>query len=389
MMKKEKIGFAGLQLLAYITFSLCMSNFIPYMAQMGYSSLERSYALSAYAVLTILLQLFFGFLSNAFQTSKWISLVSLFLLGFFASLLFGLNQDSLVLVVLLVGFCGGLVNSLCSLIDTWIMGVNLTMAENLSRLKVFGSIGWTLGSLSSTLLINYFGFKGITLAVLTFTLGILSFSRRLPDSCHQRRKDPETVSAVNLIKNKPYLFLVFILFLLYGLVVANTGIVVDKMLALEASQFEISLKWAMGSLLEIPMYFYSMKLIHKYGNQHLLLLSSAIFVLQFLGFSLAQGSLYIVLFSSLQALTTPIILITSKFLIAELVPVNLQSSSQMIAMSIYMGGSSLLTPLISGYLGSWLGFNLTLALYAFLALVIFISLYLWIQFKPRLQENDC
>ena len=163
-----------------------------------------------------------------------------------------------------------------------------------------------------------------------------------------------------------------ILFSLYAMVVANTSLVVDKMLFLEASRIEISLKWGMGAVLEIPMYLFNMHFINKYGALAMLKASVVVSALQFLLFALAQHSFLIVLICTLQVFTTPIILISSKWLIADLIPPHLSSSGQLLALSLYMGLSSLFIPLLSGVMGLNLGYSLSLALFSLFGLLAFV-----------------
>ena len=165
---------------------------------------------------------------------------------------------------------------------------------------------------------------------------------------------------IELLKDKKYILLVCILFLLYSMVVANNCTVIDKMIALNATNSQISLKWSLQSLLEIPTYLAGSYLLKKYSSLNLLKLSAIMITVQFLLFALTNDSNIIIILCVFQVFSTPLILITSKRLIFEVSPKKLRSSSQLIALSIFMGGSSLIIPTVAGFLSINIGYNYTL-----------------------------
>ncbi|AXQ77735.1 MFS transporter [Streptococcus chenjunshii] len=372
-MNKKRDIFALVQLFSYISFGLCMTALIPFMADLGYNSYQRGYALSGYAVLNIVLQLIFGYLSDKWSTAKWITLVSMLIFVLAAARLFTWEEPSFFLLLGLVSISGGFLNCLCGLQDTWAIGINPYFRKKLSILKAFGSVGWALGSMGGALFLPKFGYRGIGLLIAGLGFWVLVMMFFLPDIAKFDKKS--TVSGKDLIgffRIKAYIMLLLILFSLYAMVVANTSLVVDKMLFLEASRIEISLKWGMGAVLEIPMYLFSMRFINKYGALAMLKASAVVSALQFLLFALAQHSFLIVLICILQVFTTPIILISSKWLIADLIPPHLSSSGQLLALSLYMGLSSLFIPLLSGVMGLNLGYSLSLALFSLFGLLAFV-----------------
>lgn len=166
---------------------------------------------------------------------------------------------------------------------------------------------------------------------------------------------------IELLKDRQYVLLVCILFLLYSMVVANNCTVIDKMIDLNATNSQISLKWSLQSLLEIPTYLAGSYLLRKYSSLNLLKLSAIMITVQFLLFALASDSNIIIILCVFQVFSTPLILITSKTLIFEISPKKLRSSSQLIALSIFMGGgASLIIPTIAGFLSINIGYNYTL-----------------------------
>lgn len=147
------------------------------------------------------------------------------------------------------------------------------------------------------------------------------------------------------------------------------------MLQLGASDLQIGYKWSIQSLLEIPAYLFGATFLRKYSNFTLLMICAVALTTQFIGFSLTENVWVIILLSGLQFLTTPIIMIASKQLIFHMTTERMQSTSQLFALSIFTGLSSLLVPIVAGSLIKYLNVNLTLLLLALLPVIAFVCIF--------------
>ncbi|MBD3949148.1 MFS transporter [Tuanshanicoccus lijuaniae] len=370
---KCETQFKLLQFLSYLSFGICMSNLIPYMDSIGYSPYERGIALSGLALLNIALQFALGYISDKYNSMKWIVLLSTVIYAASCSLVFLGIMDSYLFVVAGISIAGGFLNTLCGLQDTWILGVHTTLKEALSSIKAFGSMGWALGSLISSAVLLYFNYKGVAILLLIIFLLTIFNILILPDVNRDITATKVTFADIQkLFKNREYILIIIVLFMLYSMIVANSGLVVDKMIAVGASNVEISIKWAMGSLLEIPMYFMWKKLIKRYDALKLLRFSALILMGQFLLFGLANQGWQIILISAFQIFTTPIILVASKMIISQIIPANVQSSGQLIALSLFMGGSSLIIPTFTGAVSVAIGINIAIFMLLILGGIAFV-----------------
>ncbi|EQF17723.1 major Facilitator Superfamily protein [Clostridioides difficile CD149] len=306
-------------------------------------------------------QLLFGVLADKYQTMKKIVLISLSVYGIASVIMFSTESATFIIYLLLVALSGGLLNTCCSLYDTWIIGCGDNINNYLSFIKTFGSIGWAIGSMVASYLILRFSYFGLSVAIGLIVVLLIINILLLPDIEKINKKINVTnKDIIELLKDKKYILLVCILFLLYSMVVANNCTVIDKMIALNATNSQISLKWSLQSVLEIPTYLAGSYLLKKYSSLNLLKLSAIMITVQFLLFALTNDSNIIIILCVFQVFSTPLILITSKRLIFEVSPKKLRSSSQLIALSIFMGGSSLIIPTVAGFLSINIGYNYTL-----------------------------
>lgn len=371
-----KIKFIIFQFITYMSYGLCMANLIPYLDHVGLSLFQRSLVLTSYALANIIFQICLGYVSDYFQSIKPIVSWMLIVYAFSAMLTYMHIIDGFMLILTTVSIAVGLLNTLCGFQDTWILLINENISNSLPSIKAFGSIGWALGSFLSATIFMISGYEGIGIFIFMAIGLCLYVMLEIPDIEKIASTEKITIRIVaSLSKNRKYLWTVIALFIMYSLVIVNTTLVVDKMIFLNASNKWISLKWTFGSLVEIPMFLVCNRLVKRFGNIKLLMISSIIITFQILLFSIAQTGIHIVVITLLQAFTTPIMMIASKRIISNLTSKNLASSAQMIAMSIFIGGASLMIPLLNSLLSNLFTINIALILYAALGLVAVVIIY--------------
>lgn len=376
MKNKYIINFVIFYILSYAIFSFASTKFTPYLSKIGYSAFERGVILSGYAAATIVMQLLFGVLSDRYQTIKKIIIASLCMYGIVSAVLFFAEKSVIAVYFVLVSLSGGLLNACCGLYDTWILGCHEEIRRHLSFIKAFGSIGWAVGSMAASLVISLFSYRGLGISILAIAVLSLLNVALLPDI--DRIGEKSKIAADDfkqLMTDGRYVLLIVILLLMYSMVIANNCTVIDKMIDLRATDAQISMKWSVQSLVEIPTYLAGAYLLAKFGGLKLLRLSCVMLTLQFVLFTWAKNPAVIIGVSGLQMFSAPVILIASKVLIMEMAPDKLKNSSQLIALSIFSGISSLLVPVVAGFFSEHIGFNHTLGCVTALGVCSFILTY--------------
>ena len=74
----------------------------------------------------------------------------------------------------------------------------------------------------------------------------------------------------------------------------------------------------------------------------------------------------------MQGITFPLIMITSKTLVDSATPVELKASGQTIASSMYSGISLLVAPTLAGTIASFVGLDITLAIFGLSGLLVLV-----------------
>ena len=111
------------------------------------------------------------------------------------------------------------------------------------------------------------------------------------------------------------------------------------------------------------------------------------YIIKFVCYGYVSSVNGVLIVTSLQCITYPFITLSSRILFAEIANhnKNLKTSTQLIAASIYLGVSALLTPVLCGYLVMQIGHDMTLYVLAGFLLIVLMIAY---TNRKLIQVND-
>lgn len=387
MEKKKLRKYCATYFIGYIVFSMGCSQYVTYLSTIGYSTSQRGFMISAYAITTIIFQLLLGFLTDKFKKVKQIFIVSLLFFAISTALLFAFETKIFILHLILVAFSGGLVNADFGIMDNWLFSNGKEEVENFSFIRAFGSAGWALSCIIAASVISFFGYSGfgiIGLLLAIFVCVLVLWSTTLTPVIKQKKSGIKMQDVKILFKNKKYIILTLALLFVFCATTTNGSAVIDKMLSLGASHQDIGLKWAINGGVEIPIYFIGARILRKLGSYKLLVISSVLVTIQYFLFMCVNSVFGILLVSAMQMFTGPLVMLSSRKLYYDLAPENLRATSLLVAISVYQGLSMLLMPMVCGLISQYIGVNFSLAFVSFLAGIgIIFSLFLY-----RLQKME-
>lgn len=223
---------------------------------------------------------------------------------------------------------------------------------------------------------------------LFFLISYLCISKTLPKTSHdkndhkeQKNKEFNLSDMYQLCKNGEFLCYTLLFFLLYLTIIANNTIVIDKLLLMDSGNTFVGLKWAIQAFCEIPAYLLLNHSVTKWKNERLLFISGFSLVLQFLIYATSRTPLVLLAASFLQFFTVPAFTIGSRMIISEITPKNVFSSGQLLSISVYMGLSSFVSPLLGGVLAQQLSLNQALYFFSLLPIFAFLFYYCYRKYQ--------
>lgn len=365
----------GLNFLSFAGISMINTQMIPYLSELGYSVVERGYILAANAVIAIVGQFLFGYLCDRYKRIKRFFFMAyvLFIASSLAMFLF--QQQLFYYHFFTVAFMAGMVKVIMGLNETWMLEVD---EENYGKLRAAGALGLTIGSPIAGFILDQASYLVLLLVFSSICMLLFLCLYKSQDAKKKNTGQIHIGTLKKLFSNKQYLILVLIYLFIYMIGTADQYVVIDKMLSIDAGSKAVGIKWALQSFMEVPLFLMASKILNKWKPGTLLKAGTLLYGVKFVLYGLSSKPWMIIASASLQIVTLPVIMLTSKVMIKDVTPANLFSSAQMFAMAIFIGVSGLITPIITAYLSKQVGYNVTLYIVAAFSLIpwLFIIYYL-------------
>ncbi|MEG2798796.1 MAG: MFS transporter [Erysipelotrichaceae bacterium] len=364
---------AGFYFISFIGLGLPGSYMQTYLQSLGYSVVQRGIVISCSALCTIAFQFFAGYLCDKFSTNKKVYNALILITIVCVFILYQIENSSFLLCVLFASLISGIVRTANAIQDAWTLEVNEGMRSNYGAIRAFGAIGWMIGSPLGAFVIQNYGYKNLGWVFTVLALMNFAYTFFIQDAQKAKKSTPTSIKDIGeLFQSKDYLRIVCILFLINLIASADTYTTVEKMMMLGASEVTIGLRWSIQAMVELPLFFAGAYLLRKFVDINLLLFGISMYILRFIGYSLAQTTNTMILVTCLQCVTFPLIMISSKVLIAKSTPTTMKSSGQTIAVAIAEGIPMLITPLLSSVLISISSVDSTLFIFALIGILPFI-----------------
>lgn len=383
--KKQTWILYALNFFVFIAISMVNTQMIPYLSKLGYTVIQRGYILAGSAVVAIVGQFLFGYLCDRFKKIKKFFLFAYILLVISSIGMFLIERNFFFYHLFTVSCMGGMVKVIMGLDETWMLEVD---EENYGRLRAAGALGLTIGSPIAGFIVHSFQYHMLMIVFTAVSILLLYLILRSTDACKKDSESIQLSSVKELLKNKSYLLLVLIFLFVYMIGTADQYVVIDKMLTIGAGNHEVGIKWAVQSFMEVPLFLFASKILKKWKPITLLLTGTFMYSVKFILYGFFQSPWLIIATASLQLVTLPVIMLTSKVLIKAVTPKELCSSAQMFAMAIFIGFSGLITPLITAFLSKQIGYDWTLYVVAMFAVVPFLLIMVYKKLSKSVESSN-
>lgn len=365
--------------LAFFVFSYVSTQLIPFLKEHAFSLEQRGIVLALVAVIATIGQIVFGLLCDRYHQMKRFLLIGYLILAVSALAMVLSSGDLFAYLLLVCAMVGGFAKIMQGLTETYLFQLD---QQNYPKLRAAGALGFTVGAIAAGQIVSLTSFPMLAIGLLIVSVLWLFFFRKLQDVRIASNYSLKEIK--KLFRNRRYLAFVFVFFMIYLIGNGDQYIVVDKMVALKASHDVIAIKWAVQSIMEVPLLLGANRLLKKVNAYTLLLVAVVMYGIKFFLYGFAQDPYFIIGITFLQVVTLPIVALVSKLIIEDICESSLRSSAQLFALAIFVGLSGLLTPLISSALIDWLGYDLTLYVFAAANLAPFAFL---IGFRKKLKPQ--
>lgn len=347
MSKKAK--FSILMLVGFISYSLMYNQIVPYLIEIGYTTAQRSVILASFALVAMVGQILVGFLSDKYSTIKrfFVYVSWLFIATGLAS--FWLNKPNFWFHFFIISFMAAFTRIQCNILETWVLQVD-GLYHDFGSIRAFGSIGWAVASYIGGALATRFGFISLGIVNTGLNVILIFYSFKLADIGRKEHQKATITDFKNLLKNRKFILLLFVFLFVFFVYNVDSILVTELIYSFGGNAADAGLRGFIHAIVEVPMMFLVGRLLIKYKSKRVLMFGVVMMMLKFVLFGLSKTIFAVDVFTLLQMVSFPLILIAQRDMINHVVAENVRSTGQMITSAVTSGVSAIMSPLVAGFL---------------------------------------
>jgi PPP family 3-phenylpropionic acid transporter len=345
--------------LFYIAIFLAYGCILPYMnlhfERLGISPSIIGLLSALSAVVAVTVMPLWGMLADRLGDSR--ILIRILPFGAIAALLWLSRQTSpgwIAVALFLFAICNSPVTALA---DSLAIG-RTRVEEGLlyGRLRLYGSLGWTIGVLGMGQIVDNFGLGAIFVGYALLTLLAALGAFMMPRPASSEASGPETTLPRNaLLRNTGLLALLAASFVLSLATQANLAFFPLYMDSLGAQPGIIGWTISLSSLAEIPFMLVADRVIKRIGVRRVVALTYGVYALQWVAYALVPSYWWLMPIQILVGLSFAWWWVASVKLVNEQVSPNQSASAQSLFSSVSYGLASITGASAGGYIFGYLG----------------------------------
>lgn len=360
----------------FITTALVISFFPLYYDSLGFSKLQIGSLYSIGPAVGIFSNLFWGLVSDRFETLKKTLIAVLFGQLVMVTLLFHTDAYSVMLIIV-TGFYF-FQTPINALNDSQILLHVSESNKTYASFRVWGSMGFACAALLCGFALTSSGISLLGILASASIVVSLVFAFMLKDRKTSVKK-MELAGVWKIVFNRRFLWFLLLVLVMSVSHRTNDGFLSTYLKDLGGSNL-VGAAWMTSALSEIPVLYYLSKYGHKFKELPLLAVACAMYAVRFGLMSIVPGPGWVIVIQLLHSLSFGIFLVTAFRYLQQLVPDEYRATGQAVFNMTWSGFAGL----VSGFAGgriydAWGGELLyrTAAITAVLALIGFVGTHLY------------
>ncbi|WP_309120162.1 MFS transporter [Paenibacillus sp.] len=354
-MNRQLAIVKALNALYYCSNAVLLPYLPLYFAFKGYTAVEVGLLLMVGPFVAIVAQPVWGYVSDRFQTVKWVllllwSLQLLCSIGLFTATGFPIT---LLFTTLLYFF---LMPS-SPLLDSLTIRSAFDAGVSYGTVRMWGSIGFSIfAALSGAMLVAIGGVDNLQWIYWGVWLFPLMLAALLKDV--KASAPPITLRSLStVVRSRPllwFLLLVFVMMLPHRM---NDGFLGLHMSDLGASEQMVGMAWAIAALSEVPTFALLHRYLHKVHELALIGVVGLLYVVRWIVYALATDPLLLLVMQASHSITYAVFWVSAVAYVVRIVPNEFRSTGQSILSAMFVGVTGLASGTLGGWIEGWGGYE--------------------------------
>jgi MFS transporter, PPP family, 3-phenylpropionic acid transporter len=378
-LKSIKLNLLIVYFLAYGALACYFPFLAVYFKSRELTYIQTGIAFSIISLVSIIVQPLMGYLADKYLSKTKILLINMFACSLLIYLyIFANGFYSVALATIALIFFQG---SIMSILDAYCYDISDKVPEvNYGQIRLMGSIGFAvlsliLGGLIQNFDINisFFLYSGLFMVSALILSGI-GFKSTL----HSVR--PSTTDIFEVLKNYKFILFVLSVMVLNIAIQAHGNYIAMLIEATGGNVANLGFVWFASALSEIPAFFFGAKLLKKYGEMNIYIISLILYIIRMLLSAYSTSYNMVIAVQFMQSITYPLYLFATMQYINVIVPDKIRASGITMLSSLGFGLGGLIGNLGGGFILQYRG---PFFLYKFMAMICCLSLLIILVLKYK------
>lgn len=366
--------------LFYIFQYAALASFTPYLTyyfqQKGFSYTQIGILLAISSLVGVIVQPAWGSVTDKYLSNR-ISLIASMLIASLAMVPFMLvNGFFAISIFLILLLC--FQSPVMPLGDAYTYEVIEQHSEmQYGKIRLMGSIGYAV---TAYLIGSVANKVGIQSAFISFSflmiLGAVTIASVRVES-KTIRKRSESRGIINLLKERKFLLFLAMTIVVHISFGINSNYVTVLVQETGGNVANLGMLWFVLAMSELPVFFFSNRLMKKFGDMNIVLFGVGFFILRFFLSSLCSSYITVIAVQLLQSVTFPLFLVGVLNYLNRTAPPNMRSS----AMTLYSASGGIGIFIGNAFGGILLESISIFSLYRIITLVSAFALFLAFMLK--------
>ncbi|MCJ8010301.1 MFS transporter [Paenibacillus sp. KQZ6P-2] len=332
-----------------------LSPFLPlYFANLGYSSSQIGFLMMIGPFIASMIQPFWGYVSDRMQTVKKF-IFWLWILAIISSVILFNSGGNYTLTLCFVLAFYFFYQPTMPLLDSISVQSAARRGKSYGSLRLFGSMGYTIISLSGGLLLAVLG--GINkLPYLLWAVWVVPFLLLILLRDEPAEGEGMTLATLKeLFTNKSFLWFLFLVFIISVPHRMNDVMLSLYMKELGASDAMVGWAWALAAAVEIPVFALLGKYLHRIHEYVLIGIVGIIYSLRWFMYYVSDDPWVLLALQAGAAITFAVFWITAMHYVARILPPQLGATGFSLLSMVYLGLAGMTGGVVGGKLADLYG----------------------------------
>lgn len=351
---KLNLSFIGVESFLWAGMAVYFPFFVPFLKSCGYNEITIGIITSIMSVVNIAAAIFWGMASDRIKRTKLILAVNI-MVGCMVMQLIPAATANYALLLAVLFAVNFTFSPQSNLLDAWIMRLKSHGAPvNYGLVRGAGSLAFAGASIAAGFFLSRFPLNSIFPLMLGFqsvtVVCILLVKQPKETPVQDLTAAPLDETGIAIHKNRPYIVFVLLNTLLFVGYMPAINFFWILLQSTGGTTMDLGIVNCLSAVSEFPVMFLSARLLNKYKDTTLLLISMAFYAIRVFLFFAIHSASGLIWAQLTESLSYGLMIPASVHYICRITPGRQRATALSLASSIYMGASGMVGNLLGGIL---------------------------------------